>query len=129
MSDPRLAVGQKLDALADMLSRRDAGVIDFLWGDGRFVLVGSEAGEIFRNRADLASHLGHLLGSPATFHFDFPDKQVEIVGSVGWIFAAGTLRRREPGKPDATMPYLVSCIFENVDGDWRWRQFFGSEPA
>ena len=129
MVDPKLAVSARLDEFARMLRTRDAGLVDALWGDGRFVLVGSEAGEVFRTRDALAEHLAVLLNHPATFSFSFPQRSIDIVGAVAWIVAEGVLTRRDASGEETVTPYLVGCIVEQVEGEWRWRQFFGAEPA
>jgi hypothetical protein len=119
----------KLDAFIDMVRTRDQRLLDALWGDGNFIMVGSEAGEIYRTRSELSAKLAAISGHPATFTFDFPQRVTKIAGSIAWIFAEGTLTRREPDGAEQSRSYLACCIFEHVDGDWRWRQFFGSEPC
>ena len=54
---------------------------------------------------------------------------VAPIGAVAWIVAEGVLTRRDASGEETVTPYLVGCIFEQVEGEWRWRQFFGSEPA
>ena len=121
-------VAARLDALIDMIRMRDQALVDALWGDGSFVMVGSEVGEICRTRSELASKIGAIFAHPSTFIFDFPRRTVKIAGSVAWVVAEGTLARRETDGTEQSRQYLASCIFELVDGVWRWRQFFGSEP-
>jgi hypothetical protein len=70
-----------------------------------------------------------LFANPATFIFDWPQRKVTVVGNAASIFAEGHLIVRGGGAEEVRRPYLASCIFENVGGTWRWRQFFGSEPA
>ncbi|HVY50646.1 MAG TPA: nuclear transport factor 2 family protein [Devosia sp.] len=126
--DPKHAVAQQLRTFVEMIRSRDTRLIETLWGDGKFVLVGSETGEIFRTLPELRAHLEAILSHAATFFFEFPAPVIEIVGTVAWVFAEGTLTRVEPGADPLTSPYLVCCVFELTGGVWRWRQFFGSEP-
>ena len=128
MLDPQSAVLAKLDAFIDMVRTRDHALLDAIWGDGGFIMVGSEVSEICRTRSELAAKLGAIFEHPATFTFDFPRRTAKIVGSVAWVLAEGTLTRREPDGAEQSRHYLACCIFEHVDGAWRWRQFFGSEP-
>lgn len=121
--------------LLDMLERfvalvagKDLALLDELWSDG-FLMVGSERGEICRTRAELAAKLKSLFAAPTTLVFDWPRRDVRVAGTVGWIFAEGDLVIRAPDAAERRQPYLASCIFERVDCTWRWRQFFGSEPA
>lgn len=121
-------IAAELDALIDMIRMRDQSLLDALWGEGGFVLVGSEVGEICRTRSELAAKIGAIFAHPSTFIFDFPRRTVRIAGSVAWVVAEGTLARRETDGTEQSRPYIACCIFELVDGVWRWRQFFGSEP-
>lgn len=129
MPAPEPAVLAKLDAFIDMVRRRDPWLLDTLWGDGGFVMVGSEAGEICRTRSELAAKLDSIFAHPATFIFDFPRRTVKIVGSIAWVVAEGTLACRDTDGTERSSQYLACCIFEERDHDWRWRQFFGSEPG
>ena len=112
-----------------MVRKRDQALLDALWGDGGFVMAGSEAGEICRTRSVLAAKLSAIFAQSSTFIFEFPRRTVKIAGSVAWVFAEGTVSLREADGAERTRPYLASCIFEHDDGVWRWRQFFGSEPS
>jgi hypothetical protein len=119
----------KLDAFVEMIERRDISLVDELWGDGGFLLAGSEQGEICRTRAEVDARLRAVFAIPETLVFDWPKRTVTIVGNAAWIFAEGTLILRRAVIADVRRPYLASCIFENRGGKWHWRQFFGSEPA
>lgn len=128
MAGDERALLDKLERFVAMVAGRDIALVDELWSEG-FLMVGSERGEICRTRAELAAKLTSLFASPATLVFDWPRREVRLVGTIGWIFAEGDLVIRRQGMPETRQPYLASCIFERVDGTWRWRQFFGSEPA
>ena len=125
-SEPSLIA--KLDGFIEMVRARDWKLIDALWGDGDFWLVGSEVDEICRTRPELAAKLGSVFAHSSTFVFDFPCRTVKRAGSVAWIFAEGTLTRREPDGTEQSRRYLACCIFEHVNDAWYWRKFFGSEP-
>ena len=127
--DPELAVVAQLETLTEMVLRADRRLSDVLWGDGQFVLVGSEVGEVCRTLPELRRHFDLVFDQAARFRFDFPHPTVEIAGPVAWLLSEGTLTRLEPGIEPVTTPYVVSCIFQLVNGVWRWRQFFGSEPS
>ena len=129
MLDPESAVLAQIDAFIDMVRTRDQALLDALWGYGGFVMVGSEAGEICRTRSELAAKLAAIFAHASTFVFDFPRRAVEIAGSVAWVVAEGTVARRETDGTEHSRQYLACCIFQHVDGVWRWRQFFGSEPS
>ena len=118
----------KLDRFTAMVSGKDRALLDELWGDGEFCMIGSERGEICPTRETLDAKLKAIFASPGTLFLEFPEKRIRIVGNVGWIFSAGVLRRRDSDGLEKTRDYLVTCIFEKSEGVWRWRQFFGSEP-
>ena len=118
----------KLELLIERIAGKDLRVIDELWGDGQFAMIGSERGEICRSRAELDHKIRALFANPATLHFEWPDRAVKVVGDVAWVLALGDLVISDGGAETRT-PYLATCIFERVGDEWRWRQFFGSEPA
>lgn len=118
----------KLDRFVDLVKSRDMALLDELWGDGDFLMVGSGKAEICRTREELRTKLRSVFATPAILTFDWPERTVTVVGNAAWIFATGDVVIRSP-TGDIRSPYLVTCIFEKVGTDWRWRQFFGSEPA
>jgi ketosteroid isomerase-like protein len=118
----------KLDLFVEGIASKDVRLIDELWGDGRFAMIGSEQGEICRTRAELDGKMHAIFASPATLRFEWPDRSVRVVGDVAWVLALGDLVIRDAAG-ETRRPYLATCIFERVGDEWRWRQFFGSEPA
>jgi hypothetical protein len=129
MSQSEKDLHSRLNVFVEMIKRKDVSLVDELWGDGGFLMVGSEQGEICRTRAEVDAKLTAVFANPATLVFDWPKRTVTIVGSAAWIFAEGNVVLRRAGVADVRRPYLALCIFENRDGKWHWRQFFGSEPA
>jgi hypothetical protein len=128
MPESDKALHAKLDAFVAKVAGKDISLVDELWNDGGFLMVGSERGEICRSRAELEAKLRAVFAIPATILFDWPRRKLTVVGNAAWIFAEGDLIIRASGT-DVRRPYLASCIFERLDGEWHWRQFFGSEPA
>lgn len=128
MTGDEAAILARIDALVDMIRNHDPALVEALWGDGDFVMVGSETGEICRTRDELAAKIGAICASPATFVFDFPRRSLRFAGSAAWVFAEGTLTRHDPDGGTQARQYLLCAIFERAGGAWRWRQFFGSEP-
>jgi hypothetical protein len=122
-------ISAKLDRFADMIRRKDRGLIDELWSDGGFCLVGSEAGEICPTRETVEAKLEAIFTNPVTLILEIPRRRIRLAGTAGWIFGEGILRRRDETGGEETRQYLMLCIFENVAGAWHWRQFFGSEPT
>lgn len=122
------AISANLDRLIDMIKTKDRGLIDELWTSDGFCMVGSERGEVCTTREALEAKLASIFDNPDTLVFEFPQRRIRVSGTVGWILAFGTLERRSPAGDSEIRIYLLNCIFQNVDGVWRWRQFFGSEP-
>lgn len=121
-------ISAKLDRFTAMIREKNRHVIDELWNDGGFCMVGSEQGEICPTRETVEAKLAAILANPKTLILEFPKRQITVVGDAGWIFGEGVLRRLEAQGQEETSQYLAMCIFEKVDGAWQWRQFFGSEP-
>ena len=121
-------ISAKLDLFAEMIRTKDRGLIDELWSDGGFCLVGSEAGEICPTRETVEAKLEAIFTNPATLVLEVPRRRIRLAGTAGWIFGEGILRRRDAAGGEEARQYLLICIFENVAGAWHWRQFFGSEP-
>jgi len=118
----------KIDRFAAMIAGKDRNLIEELWSQSGFCLVGSERGEIYRTRAEVEAKLEAIFANPKTLNLDLPSRRIDIVGDVGWIFADGVLRRCDAVGGEDARQYLAICIFQKAEGSWRWRQFFGSEP-
>lgn len=121
-------LASKLQTFQSMVETKDRALIRELWSEGGFHLVGSERGEICLTREQVEAKLEAIFSSPRTLILEFPKLQISIVGNAGWIFAEGVLRRLDTAGTEESRDYLAMCIFEKVEGVWRWRQFFGSEP-
>jgi hypothetical protein len=128
MSESEKVLLAKLDHFVEKIRLKDISIVDDLWGDGGFLMAGSERGEICWTRPELAAKLMAVFSNPATLVFDWPRRKVNVVDNVGWIFAEGDVVIGS-ATGETRQPYLVSCIFEKVGDTWHWRQFFGSEPA
>jgi hypothetical protein len=122
------AVLVKLDRLSTLVFARDPAIVDELWSDLGFRLVGSEEGEIAETRDAVAAHMGILFAKPIRVCWSWDDRKVTRHGDVAWVFAEGCV---EIVRPDHTArePYRALCIFQKVDGRWCWRLFSGSEPV
>ena len=121
-------ISSMLDTFCSMIKTKNPALIDELWSDGGFSLVGSERGEICLTREQVEAKLEVIFSSPRTLILEIGQRRISIVGNAGWIFAEAILRRQDAAGLDDARKYLAMCIFEKVEGTWRWRQFFGSEP-
>ncbi|MBN9525307.1 MAG: nuclear transport factor 2 family protein [Alphaproteobacteria bacterium] len=128
MTEPAAAIHALIDEFATMIRTRNPALLDRLWGEGGFTLIGSEVGEICRTRPALQAKIAAIFANPATLAFDFPARDITFAGPIAWAFVEGMLARHEPDGGVTRRVYLASCIFEHTQAGWRWRQFFGSEP-
>lgn len=127
MSETDDAINARIDRFVALLAGRDPAIVDELWTDRGFRLVGSEKGEVFRTRDELARKFEAIFADPRQFVFDWPRREIDVEGTVAWVFVGGDLIYRS-AEGDERRVYNATFVFQAVDGDWRWRQFFGSEP-
>lgn len=123
-----LAVLAKLDQLNALVFARDPAVIDELWSDLGFRLVGSELGEVAQTRDELAALIKALFAKPFRISWVWADRHVTRHGDLAWALAEGELETTYSDRTERA-PYRLLCIFQNVDDRWRWRLFNGSAPA
>ena len=122
------AILARLDRLGALLFARDPAIVDELWSDLGFRLIGSEPGEIADTREALAQLMSGLFSRPARLTWSWTDRKVTRQGEIAWLFAEGHVVATAPDRTDR-LPYRLVCIFQKIAGTWRWRLFSGSEPA
>jgi hypothetical protein len=117
-----------LDRLNTLVFERDRAVVDELWSDLGFRLLGSEPGDRTETRAELAAQFEKIFSRPFRLSWAWKDRTVTRHGDLAWACAETNL---EIAHPDHTelRPYRMVCIFQKVGERWRWRLFSGSEPA
>lgn len=93
------------------------------------LLVGSDAGEVYRGRAAVGGFLKALYGLPFTFRFDMPDVTVSRKGGRAWLFAAGAMVHRRADGTATRRPCRIALVMKRHDQAWRWQMFSGSVPA
>jgi hypothetical protein len=118
----------KLDRLNALVYARDPAIVDELWSNLGFRLVGSEVGEIDETREELAAHMAALFAKPFQVSWAWAQRKVTRHGDIAWVFADGEIVIAYPDRTERK-PYRMFCIFQEVDGRWYWRVFNGSEPA
>jgi ketosteroid isomerase-like protein len=127
MSQTDAAINARIDRIIALLRDRDPAIVEELWTERGFRLVGSEKGEVFRTRAELDSKFAAILANPRQLIFEWPRREITVEGDVCWVFVEGDLVYRGEGG-DERKAYNATFIFQRLDGEWRWRQFFGQEP-
>jgi ketosteroid isomerase-like protein len=121
-------IREKLQHFSALLRARDPAAADEL-GKGGAPLFGSEAHEQYFTRDEIASHLDEIYAKPFLLSFDWKKVLPSRSGAVVWAVVDADLVIDEPGKGRRAMPYRLTAIFEEVDGELLWRLFSGSEPA
>lgn len=119
------AIEDALSRLGRLMYERDPAVADEFVADA--ILIGSEAGEIARGRAEIRVLFAGIHAKPyrVTWQWDSVDTKVE--GSLGWFFAEGNaIIERTEGQ--IRLPYRLAGVLQRLDGRWYWRLFHGSEP-
>jgi hypothetical protein len=128
MEPDEAAILARLDRLGALLFARDPTVVDELWTDLGFRLVGSELGERAETRAALATLIAGLFARPMRLSWAWRTREVTRHGEVAWLIAEGDLVATYPDR-QARSPYRAVCVLQKVGERWHWRLFCGSEPA
>ena len=118
----------KLDRLNDLVYARDPAVVDELWSDLGFRLVGSELGEVDETREELSAHMKALFAKPFRVSWAWRQRKVTHQGDLAWVFADSEIVIAYPDRTERK-PYRMLGIFQKLDGHWHWRVFNGSEPV
>lgn len=118
----------RLNRFSALVAARDMAIVDDLWNDLGFRLIGSEDGENASNPAQLTAHFRDLYAKPYRLTWDWASHSVTHSGETAWVFADGQVIHRYDDHEDR-FPYRAVCIFQNCNGTWLWRLFSGSEPS
>lgn len=127
MEEVEAALNARIDRFVALLRDRDPVIVDELWTERGFRLVGSEKGEVFQTRDELERKFAVIFANPRQLVFEWPRREITVEGDVAWVFVEGDLIYRGPAG-DERKTYNATFVFQRLDGRWRWRQFFGSEP-
>lgn len=111
--------------LGRLMLERDPAIADEFVADA--MLVGSEPGEVARGREAIRALFAGIHAQPyrVTWQWDSVDATVE--GETGWFFAEGSVVIDDAG-PERRLAYRLAGVLQQLDGQWRWRLFHGSEP-
>ena len=126
--DDRGEILARLRRLGDLLFARDLATVDEMWGEGGFVLYGSEQGESVHTRDELARLFEGLYSRPFRIRWRWDGPEVTISGNVAWLTSEGQLELVYPNRTESR-PYRIVAIFEKAGSRWRWRLYSGSEPV
>ncbi len=124
----RQQVETSLQRLNQLLSTRDMAIVEEFAADPDVLLLGSEASELAIGREQLTQHFQNIYEQPFTISFDWKDTRSWSRGDVAWVYASGdAVIKTADG--EMRVPYRLTGVLERRDGQWRWRQFHGSQPA
>jgi uncharacterized membrane protein/ketosteroid isomerase-like protein len=129
-NDPRTReeVSAALDRLNQLLSARNTSIVDEFASTPDVILLGSEAGEVAIGRDQLAAFFDRLFALPVQLSWEWKERRISSEGDVAWVFADGSVVLTSPSG-EMRAPYRMTGVLQRTAGQWRWRQFHGSEPA
>ena len=119
----------KLSALDACVRSADlAGTVALFVPDAEALVLGSERGELARGTAAIAELFTSLFALPIRLGWVWDQPYVAAFGDVAWLCVQGMVCVRH-GAEDTQRPYRITGVLVRDDGEWRWAQFHGSEPA
>lgn len=95
---------------------------------GEILLVGSDAGEVFRGRAQIEGWLAKLMAKNR-FSWQMDRVDIDSNGGTAWAFVEGAMVVKDAGgKVRFTTPYRFTGVLVKRGEAWVWRLFHGSIP-
>lgn len=121
-------VRRTLIRLNELLLRRDPAIVEEFTRDDDALLVGAQAPDRARGRAELAAFFGREFERPEALSFSWREVEVAVRGDVAWLHAEGELIRHGD-EGDRREPYRLTGVLEQHGGKWLWRLFHGAQPS
>jgi len=118
-------IDDALRRLGSLMYERAPAIADEFVADA--LLVGSEPGEIARGRVAIAALFAGIHARPYRVTWQWDSIDANIDGAIGWFFAEGSVVIEDAGQ-QRRLPYRLAGVLEELEGQWRWRLFHGSEP-
>ena len=112
-----------LAALSDAVSGKDLEAATRLFWD-EAIVSGSSEDELAVDD-QLPAFLQGVFSLGVDLRWDWEEPVVRQHGDVAWFYCEGTLNPSNV-KP---MPYRATGVVRVVDGEWRFGQWSGAEPA
>jgi ketosteroid isomerase-like protein len=128
MTDTRKEIIEALDRMNSLVGRRDLAVLSEFANAADVLLVGSEEDEIAEGPEGLASFFRHIFDLPIRLGWSWRNVRVSSEGQIAWVFAEGHVNITTDSDQEQ-LPFRLSGVLERRQGQWKWRQFHGSEPA
>lgn len=119
---------EMLDGMSERIHAKDLSIVGQFWSGGKFWLFGSEEHEHDETEEELRRHLAFLFSKPYRVRFVFAELSVDRHGDMAWVNAPAILEIQHPDRT-VQLGYRLFALFQNIDGNWHWRVFSGSEPA
>ena len=122
-------VRKTLEALNAATTHHDVAATMALFDDtDDIMLVGSDAGEVFKGRKILSAHLKEIYALPFALSFDMPSVTVHVEGQTAWIFGEGAEVINEGDGKITRTPYRFTICLVKRGPNWKWQVFSGSVP-
>jgi uncharacterized protein (TIGR02246 family) len=124
----RQEIEAKIARLSRLLAARDRAIVAEFTTDPDTLLMGSEASERAIGREQLSAFFDELFTVPVQIAWEWKDTRISSLGDIAWVYADGNVVL-SGSDGETRSPYRMTGVLERRDGQWRWRQFHGSEPA
>jgi hypothetical protein len=115
--------------LNNLLSRRDAAIVDEFVAADDTLMLGARAGERSQGIAQIAEAYRALFEGPDTISFAWREVDVSVRAGVAWIHAEGQIILNKGEAGEQRFPYRLAGVLEPHGGRWKWRLFQGSQPV
>lgn len=127
-SEVREQVCKALERFNALVSTKNLQVLaEFAPGDD-VLLVGSDAGEIWRGRRELESFFVRIFARDTTYSWEWDGIDVFRAGDIAWFFAEAQIVLMTDNEQRKTS-YRTSGVLERHGERWLWKQYHGSEPV
>ena len=121
-------VSTALTRLNELLATRNRAIVDEFAAMPDVMLLGSDPGEVAVGRGNMVALFDAVFALPFQISWDWAQTRVSSEGDIAWVFAEGDVVMKG-ADGETRKPYRMTGVLQRLDGEWKWRQFHGSEPA
>lgn len=128
-TDPSSAIRQTLIDFNNAVHGKDADRAYAVFDrDARIILAGSAINEIHRGNDSIKKFLRSFLSNSFRVSWDLTHTSVDQNGETAWVFVDGKVTIQEDAGGQTVMPYRITVVMVQREGQWKWRLFSGSVP-
>ncbi|MEI6107644.1 MAG: SgcJ/EcaC family oxidoreductase [Opitutae bacterium] len=123
------AIRSSIEKMNVALAQRDlAGFMALFDDSDNIMLIGSDVGEIYRGRQEVAGFIKMLYGMPFVFSFELTQVVITPDKNSAWAFVDGAMVHTGASGKVKKIPYRFAITLVKREGGWRWQLFHGSIP-